>query len=72
MTYLNVEEVFSEHGRAVVNGNTRTVELAAEHLCADWHPEHVTSELAVSVSVVDFRRAFENLQWIRKRANAIV
>lgn len=61
MTYLDVEEVFGEHGRAVVDGDTGTVEHAAEHLSADWHSEHITGELAMRVHVIDLRRALENL-----------
>lgn len=60
-TYLDVQEIFGEHGRAVVDGDARAIELATEHLGTDGHPEHVTGELAVRVSVVDFRCAFKDL-----------
>ena len=60
-TYLDVEEVFGEDGRAVVNRLTLTVELATKHLSGDGHLEHVTSELAMSVRVVDVGCAFEDL-----------
>ena len=60
-THLNVEEVFGEHGRAVVNRLALTVELATKHLSGDGHLEHVTSELAMSVRVVDVGCALENL-----------
>jgi len=45
----------------VVDGDTRTIELATEHLRRDWHAENVTGELAMSVCVVDISSAFENL-----------
>ena len=59
--YLDVKEVFSEHGRAVVDWDAGAIELAAEHFSADGHSEDITGELAVSVRVVDFGRAFEDL-----------
>ena len=59
--YLDVEEVFCEDGRAVVDGDALTVELAAKHLGGDGHLEHVAGELAVRVSVVDVGGALENL-----------
>lgn len=69
MSYLNVEEIFGQDGRTVIDGNTRAVELAAKHLSADGHSEHVTGELTVRVGVVDFRRTFEDLHsLVSKRA----
>jgi len=53
-TYLDIEEVFSEYGWSVVDGDTGTIELAAEHFSGDGHAEHVTCELDVGLEVVDF------------------
>ena len=60
-TYLNVQEVFGQHGRAVVDGLSLPVELATQHLCADRHLEHVACELAMSVRVVNVSSTFEDL-----------
>ena len=46
----------------MVDGLALSVELATKHLSGDGHLQHVTSELAVSVRVVDIRGAFENLK----------
>jgi hypothetical protein len=60
-TYLDVEEVFSENWGSMVDGDTRTIELATKHLGGDGHAEHVAGELNVGVHVVDVGSAFENL-----------
>jgi len=39
-----------------------SVELATKHLGRDWHLEHITGELAMSVGVVNVGRTFENLR----------
>ena len=53
----------------MVDGNTRAVELAAEHLSADGHSKHITSELAMGVRVVDFGGTLEDLNSsVSKRA----
>ena len=46
----------------MVDGLALSVELATKHFSGDGHLQHVTSELAVSVRVVDIRGAFENLK----------
>lgn len=58
---LDIEEVFSEDGRTMIDGNTLTIELATKHLGGDGHAEHVASELTVRVGVVDVGGTFENL-----------
>jgi len=60
-TYLDVEEVFGENGRTLVNGDTGPIELAPQHLFADGHAQHVTCKLDVRLEVVDVRGTFENL-----------
>jgi len=59
---LDVKEVFSEHSGALINWDTRTVELTTQHLCGDRHTEHITSELDVSLQIIDIRSTFENLK----------
>jgi len=54
ITYLDIEEVLSEYGWSVVDGDAGTIELAAEHFSGDGHAEHVTCELDVGLEVVDF------------------
>jgi len=49
----------------VVDGLALSVELATKHFSGDGHLQHVTSELAVSVSVVNIRGAFENLKNVK-------
>jgi hypothetical protein len=46
----------------VIDGSTLSVELATQHLGGDGHLEHVTRELAMSVSVVDVSGSFEDLK----------
>jgi len=58
---LDVEEVLSEHSGALINWDTGTVELTTQHFCGDRHAEHITSELDVSLQVIDIRSTFENL-----------
>jgi hypothetical protein len=60
-TYLDIEEIFGEHGWSVINGDTGAIKLAAEHLSRDRHAKHVTCELDVGLEVVDVGSAFENL-----------
>ena len=45
----------------MINGNTRTIELATQHLSGDRHTEHITSEFDVGLQVVDIGGTFENL-----------
>ena len=59
--YLDIEEVFGEDGRTVIDGNTLTIELATKHLGGDWHAEHIAGELTMSVHVVDTSGSFEDL-----------
>ena len=65
-TYLNIEEILSEHWRTVVNWSSLSIELATKHLSTDWHAENVTSELATGVGVVDICGSFENLSTNKK------
>ena len=60
-THLNVEEVFGEDGRAVIDRDTLTVELATKHLRGDRHLEHITRELAMRMRIVNVSRAFKDL-----------
>lgn len=46
----------------MVDWLTLSVELATKHLCGDGHLEHVTSELTMSVRVVNVGGALENLR----------
>ena len=63
--YLDVEEVFGEDVRALVNGFAGTIELAAQHLRRDWHAQHVTCELHMSAQVVDVGSTFEDLPRVK-------
>lgn len=45
----------------MVDGNTLTIELATKHLGGDWHAEHITGELTMSVEVVNTSGSFEDL-----------
>ena len=65
-TYLDIQEVFSEDGRSVINWDTRTIELATKHLSGDWHAEHITCEFTMSIRVINISSAFENLNTQRK------
>jgi hypothetical protein len=60
--YLDVEEVFGEDSGTMIDGDTGTIELTAKHLGGDWHAEHITSELNVSLEIVDVRGTFEDLK----------
>ncbi len=66
-TYLDIEEVFGEDGRTVVDGLTLSIELATKHLSGDGHLQHVTGELTVSVRVVNIGSAFEDLSKQQER-----
>ena len=61
-TYLNVKEVFGQHGRTVIDRLTLSIELPAKHLRRDWHLQHVACELTMRVSVVNVSSAFKDLQ----------
>ena len=60
-TYLDVEEVFGEDGRTIIDRLTLSVELSTQHLGGDGHLEDVAGELTVSMSVVNVGRAFKDL-----------
>ena len=60
-TYLDIEEILGEHGWTMIDWGSLTIELATKHLSGDGHAEHITSELAMSVGVVDVGGSFENL-----------
>ena len=59
--YLDVEEVFSEDRWTVVNRGSLSIELTTKHLSADGHAEHIASELAMGVHVVNASGSFEDL-----------
>ena len=52
-TYLDIEEIFGEDWGSMINWDSGTIELATEHLNGDGHLEDITSELAMSVEVID-------------------
>jgi len=58
---LNVEELLGQNRRAFVDWLSRTVEGSSKHFDTDWHSQHISSELASSVLVVDVSSTFENL-----------
>lgn len=58
---LDIQELFSKHRRALVDGNSRTIEGPAKHLLRNGHFEHFACELAVRVKVVDPACSFEDL-----------
>ena len=60
-TYLDVEEVFGEDGRTIIDRLALSVELATQHLGGDGHLEDVACELAMRVSVINVGRAFKDL-----------
>ena len=60
-TYLNIEEVFGEDGRTVVDWLALSIELATKHLSGDGHLEDVTGELAMGVRVVNVGGSFKDL-----------
>lgn len=62
MTYLNVEKLFGQNRWAFVDRLSRTIEGSSKHFDTDWHSQHVSSELASSVLVVDVSSTFENLE----------
>ena len=59
--YLDIEEVFGEDGRTVIDRSSLAVELTTKHLSADRHAEHITGEFAMSVQVVNTSSSFEDL-----------
>jgi hypothetical protein len=61
-TNLDVEEVFGEDGGTMVDGLALSVELTTKHLSGDGHLQHVTSEFAVSMRVVNFGGTLKNLE----------
>ena len=60
-TYLNVKEVFCEDGWTMVNRLTLSVELSTKHLCGDGHLEHIASELAMRVRVINVCSTLKDL-----------
>jgi len=45
----------------VIDRDTRSIELATEHLGGDVHTEHITCELDVGLQIVDIGSAFKDL-----------
>lgn len=60
-TYLDVQELLSQHWWALIDWLSRSIEHSAEHLDTHWHAEHITSELASGGHVVDVGGSFEDL-----------
>ena len=58
---MDVEEVFGEDSGAVIDRDTRSIELATQHLGGDGHTEHITCELDVGLQIVDIGSAFKDL-----------
>ncbi len=50
---LDIEELFSENWRAMINRRARSVERATKHLDADRHSQDIARELAMRVQIVD-------------------
>lgn len=61
-TYLDIEELLSEHRRSLVDGETGTIEGSTEHLHAHWHAHDITGELDGRANIVNIGSALENLQ----------
>jgi hypothetical protein len=51
----------------VVDRDTWTIELTAEHLSADWHAKHITSELTMGVGVINVCSTFKDLNKIIRK-----
>lgn len=66
-TYLNIEELFSQHGGSVVDWVSRSIESSTKHFNAHWHSEHITGELAGGRHVVNIGGTLENLMQHKKR-----
>lgn len=62
LTYLDIEELLSEHRRTLVDGETGTIEGSTEHLNTHWHAHDITGELDSRTNIVDISSALENLQ----------
>lgn len=50
---LNVQEFLGQHGRAFVDGHSRTIERTPQHLLGDRHLHGLACELAVRVKIID-------------------
>ena len=61
-TYLDVKELLSEDGWAIVDWLSGTVEDSSQHFNAHWHSKDITGELTGGGQVVDVGGSFENLQ----------
>lgn len=61
-TYLNIKELFGEHGRSVVHWVSRSIESSTKHFYAHWHSEYITGELASGGHVINIGGTLENLK----------
>ena len=52
-SYLDVQEFLCEYRWAMVDWLTRSIEGPSHHFDTDGHLQNVTSELAMSVQIVD-------------------
>lgn len=60
-TYLNIEELLSEHWRSVIDWVSGTVEGTTKHLNTHGHTEYITCELTSGGPVVNIGGSFEDL-----------
>lgn len=58
---VNIEELFGQNWGTFIDGNTGTIEGSAQHFFGNGHLEDITSELTMSVQVINIRSTFENL-----------
>mmetsp|Transcript_8400 Transcript_8400/g.12793 ORF Transcript_8400/g.12793 Transcript_8400/m.12793 type:complete len:334 (+) Transcript_8400:495-1496(+) len=58
---LDVEELLSQHGRALIDGVSGPVEHATQHLHTHRHSQHIACELAGGAQVIDVRGSLEDL-----------
>jgi hypothetical protein len=61
-TYLDIEELLSEHRRSLVDGETGTIEGSTKHLNTHWHAHDITGELDGRADIVNIGGTLENLQ----------
>lgn len=61
-TYLDIEELFSEHRRTLIDRRTGAIKGSTKHLNAHWHAHDITGELDGRANIVNISSTFENLQ----------
>ena len=62
-TYLDIEELLSEHRRTLIDRGTGAIEGSTKHLNAHWHAHDITGELDGRAHIVNIGSALENLQF---------